>query len=144
MTKSRNKHDNITVLHHYKVHAFNVVIDQQLVKLNDCFSIQTIEVMTLSASLDPRHESFDMSKICRLVEKLYPTKFSSQEQAQLESQLPHYQLHVRNHPELKSLSSLTDLTIGLDTTCKAYAYPMVHRLLRLVITLSVSIATTIF
>lgn len=73
--------------------------------------------MTLCASLlDPRHDSFDISKICTLAEKIYPEDFSSQERAQLESQLPHFQLDVCNHPELKSLSSLADLTVGLVKT----------------------------
>ena len=50
VTKSRNKHNNITVLHHYKADVFNVAIDQQLVELNDRFSVQTTELMTLCAS----------------------------------------------------------------------------------------------
>lgn len=97
--------------------------------------------MTLCASLDPRHDSFDISKICTLVEKFYPEDFSSQERAQLESQLPHFQLDVCNNPELKCLSSLADLTVGLYKTGKAATYSMVVRLLRLVITLPVSTAT---
>ncbi|XP_044335987.1 uncharacterized protein [Triticum aestivum] len=141
VTKSRNKHNNITVLHHYKADVFNVAIDQQLVELNDRFSVQTTELMTLCASLDPRHDSFDISKICMLVDKFYPADFSSQEQARLESQLPHYQLDVCNHPELNSSSSLADLTVALHKTGKASVYPMVDRLLRLVITLPVSTAT---
>ncbi|XP_073353905.1 uncharacterized protein [Aegilops tauschii subsp. strangulata] len=141
VTKSQHKHNKITVLHHYKADVFNVAIDQQLVEINDRFSVQTTELMTLCVSLDPRHDSFDISKICRLVEKLCPADFSSQEQARLESQLPHYQLDVCNHPELKSSSSLADLTVALHKTGKASVYPMVDRLLRLVITLPVSTAT---
>jgi hypothetical protein len=99
-------------------------------------------LMTLCASLDPRHDSFDISKICTLVENFYPEDFSSQERAQLESQLPHFQLDVCNHPELKILSSLADLTVGLVKTGKATTYSMVDRLLWLVITLPVSTTTT--
>ena len=57
---------------------FNVAIDQQLVEINDCFGIQGTELLTLCASLHPRHDSFDVSKICTLVEKFYPEDFSSQ------------------------------------------------------------------
>jgi hypothetical protein len=55
---------------------------------------------------------------------------------------PTLQLDVCNHSELKSLSSLADFTVGLVKTVKATTYSMVDRLLRLVITLSVSAATT--
>lgn len=121
---------------------FNVAIDQQLAEINDRFGIQSTELLRLCASLDPRHDSFDISKICTLVEKFYPEDFSSQERAQLESQLPHFQLDVCNNPELKCLSSLTGLTVALYKTGKAAIYSMVDRLLRLVITLPVSTATT--
>ncbi|KAJ1270479.1 hypothetical protein BS78_06G054800 [Paspalum vaginatum] len=88
VTKSLNKHDNTTVLHQYKVDVFNVAIDQQLVELDNRFSSQATELLALCASLDPRLDSFDISKIN-----------------------------------------------------KASAYPMVDRLLRLVLTLPVSTAT---
>jgi hypothetical protein len=123
--------------HHYKVDVFIVAIDQQLVELNERFGVQTTELLTLCASLDPRHESFDMSKICTLAEKFYPADFSNQERAQLESLLPHFQLDVCNRPDLKSLPSLADLTVGLVKTGKVSMYSMVDRLLRLVITLPV-------
>jgi hypothetical protein len=128
--------------HHYKADVFNVAIDQQLVELNERFGVQTTELLTLCASLDPRHESFDMSKICTLAEKFYPANFSNQERAQFESDLPHFQLDVCNHSDLKSLPSLADLTAGLVKTGKVSMYSMVDRLLRLVITLPVSTATT--
>ena len=49
---------------------------------------------------------------------------------------------VCNHPELSRLPSLADLTVGLVKTGKVSMYSMVDRLLRLVITLPVSTATT--
>lgn len=136
MTKSRNKNDNTTTFHHYKVDVFNVAIDQQLAELEDRFSPQATELLHLSASLDPRLDTFNIANICTLVEKYYPTDFSSQERDQLESQLPHYQIDVCNSPELKELSTLADLTSGLFKTGKysSYPIPMVGKLLRLVLT----------
>ena len=90
MTKSRNKNDNTTTFHHYKVDVFNVAIDQQLAELEDRFSSQATELLSLSASLDPRLDTFNIDNICTLVEKYYPADFSSQERAQLECQLPHF------------------------------------------------------
>ena len=103
VTKSRNKHDNTTVIHHYKVDVFNVAIDQQVIELNDRFSSQVTELLDLCSSLDPRHDAFDKSKICTLVEKFYPADFSSQERDRLECELPHFQLDTLNHPEIKKL-----------------------------------------
>ncbi|XP_022682320.1 zinc finger MYM-type protein 1-like isoform X2 [Setaria italica] len=142
VTKSRNKNDNTTAFHHYKVDVFNVAIDQQLAELEDRFSSQATELLSLCASLDPRLDTFNIDNICTLVEKYYPADFSSQERAQLECQLPHFQIDVCNSPELKELSTLADLTSGLFKTGKYSSYPMVDRLLRLVLTLPVSTATT--
>ncbi|KAJ1287442.1 hypothetical protein BS78_02G010000 [Paspalum vaginatum] len=50
VTKSRNKHDNTTVLHHYKVDVFNVAIDQQLVELENHFSSQATELIALCSA----------------------------------------------------------------------------------------------
>uniref|UniRef100_A0A8I6XU49 HAT C-terminal dimerisation domain-containing protein n=1 Tax=Hordeum vulgare subsp. vulgare TaxID=112509 RepID=A0A8I6XU49_HORVV len=141
VTKSRNKHDNTTVIHHYKVDVFNVAIDQQVIELNDRFSSQVMELLDLCSSFDPRHDAFDKSKICTLVEKFYPADFSSQERDRLECELPHFQLDTFNHPEIKNCKSLADMTKGIIKTGKSSDYPMVERLLRLVITLSVSTAT---
>jgi hypothetical protein len=75
LTKSRNKHDNTTTLHHYEVDVFNVAIDQQLIELEDRFSTQASELLSLCASLDPRCDSFDISKICTFLEKILSCKF---------------------------------------------------------------------
>ena len=94
MTKSRNKHDNTTTLHHYKADVFNVAIDQQLVELNDRFSVQSTELLTLCVSLNPLHDIFDVTKICTLAEKFYPADFSNQNLTRLESQLIHFRMDV--------------------------------------------------
>ena len=59
----------------------------------------------------------------------------------LECELPHFQLDTFNHPKIKNCKSLADLTKGIVKTGKSSDYPMVERLLRLVITLPVSTAT---
>jgi hAT family C-terminal dimerisation region len=142
LTKSRNKHDNTTIEHHYRVDMFATTIDQQLKELNARFGEQSTDLLTLSIALDPRDSSFSISKICTLVEKFYPADFSDQERAQLKRQLPHYQIDIRTHSDLQNSSSLADLTSRLVKVGKASIYPMVDRLLRLVITLPISTATT--
>ena len=89
---------------------FNVAIDQQVIELNDRFSSQVTELLDLCSSLDPRHDAFSKSKICRLVEKFYPADFSSQERDRLECELPHFQLDTFNHPGIKNCNSLANMT----------------------------------
>jgi len=60
----------------------------------------------------------------------------------LRLQLQHYELDVPNHPKLKSMSSIADLCKGLVKTGKSIIYPLVDRLIRLILTLPVSTATT--
>jgi hypothetical protein len=100
------------------------------------------KVLLLCASLNSILGSFDIEKVCSLVETYYPADFSNQERMQLECQLSHFQLDVCNHPELKGLSSLVDLTSGLVKLDKNSSYPMVDKLLRLLLTLPVSNTTS--
>jgi hypothetical protein len=79
LIKSRNKHDNTTIEHHYRVDMFATIIDQQLKELNARFGEQSTKLLTLSIVLDPRDSSFSISKICTLVKKFYPADFSDQE-----------------------------------------------------------------
>jgi hypothetical protein len=123
------------------VDIFAATIDQQLQELNARFSEQSIEFLTLSAVLDPKNDSFNISKVYLLAEKLYPVDFSDQERTQLKCQLPHFQIDICNHLYLKSLTSLADLSSGLVKTGKTKIYPMVDRLMRLVITVPVFTAT---
>ena len=126
MKKSRNKHDNTTILHHYKVDVFNAAIDQQVIELNDRFSSQVTELLDLCSSLNLRHDNFDKKTMCTPVEKFYPADCSSQERDRLECELPNFQLDASNHPEIKNYKSLADLTKGIIKTRKSSEYPMVR------------------
>jgi hypothetical protein len=98
----------------------------------------------LSTALDPRnsYKLFNVEDICLLVDKFYPQDFSDQEKIHLRLQLQHYELDVPNHPKLKSMSSIADLCQGLVETGKSTIYPLVDRLIRLILTLPVSTTTT--
>ncbi|KAL8115118.1 hypothetical protein AgCh_021804 [Apium graveolens] len=130
--------------HHYRVEIFTAVIDQQLQELNYRFSEQMTELLILSASLNPRdgYRSFNIENIYKLADKFYPEDFLGDEKIHLQCELQHYGLDVPVHPDLKNLSTLGDLCHGLVTTGKADMYPLVDRLLRLVLTLPASTATS--
>jgi hypothetical protein len=142
--RGRHQRDHITMEHHYHFDIFNATIDFQLQKLDNRFSEGTMELLTLSSALDPNdaYKSFNINDICRLAEKNYPLDFSEQEKINLGFQLKHFQLDMLHDPKLKNLSSIAELCRGLIETEKSERYHLIDRLIRLVLTLPVSTATT--
>ncbi|XP_042388004.1 zinc finger MYM-type protein 1-like [Zingiber officinale] len=141
--RARHQQDEITVDHHYRVDIFNVVIDSQLQELNSKFNDNTVELIILSSALDPREMriSFRIDDICRLVQKFYPKDFAEYEMLQLRNQFEHFD-HVRQLPDFRTLTTISDLCQWLVKTRKLEIYPLVFRVLTLILTLPVSTATT--
>ncbi|XP_045807663.1 zinc finger MYM-type protein 1-like [Trifolium pratense] len=144
LIRSRRQEDAVTVEHHYRVDLFNAIIDFQLNELNSRFSEQATELITLSTSLNPKNafKSFNARDICSLVEKFYPSDFSIQERIQLEYELQHYEFEVLKDVNFQNLSTIGDFCQKLVETSKSNSYPLIDRVLRLVLTLPVSTATT--
>nr|XP_023898179.1 zinc finger MYM-type protein 1-like [Quercus suber] len=115
--RSRKKRDLVTVEHHYHFDIFNATIDVQLQELDNRFGEQPIELLTLCSALDPMdaYKSFNVDDICSLVEKYYPLDFSERDRI--------------------------ELCRRLVETEKSQVYPLIDRLIRLVLTLAMSTAT---
>ncbi|KAJ9565648.1 hypothetical protein OSB04_001614 [Centaurea solstitialis] len=139
--RSRRKKDNVTIEHHYRVDVFIAAVDSQLQELKSRFNEFVTELLGLSVALDPK-KSFDIEDICKLAKTYYPLGFTEQQQIQLKLELKHYNLDVPNHPQLKNVCTLSELCRGLQQTEKSKIYPLVDRLVRLILTLPVSTATT--
>ncbi|GJY83678.1 zinc finger MYM-type protein 1-like protein [Tanacetum coccineum] len=137
--RTRNKKDDVTVEHHYRVDVFIVAIDSQLQELNNRFNESVSELLRLSVTLDPK-KSFNADDICKLVTKYYPLDFTEQERIELRLELQHFKLD--SDPKLKNVSSLSALCRGLQETEKSEMYPLIDRLIRLILTLPVSTATS--
>ncbi|KAH9752035.1 TTF-type domain-containing protein [Citrus sinensis] len=118
--------------------------DFQLMELNSRFSEQTVELLTLSSALDPvdGFKSFDIDNICSLAEKFYPHDFTPNEVLALRRELEHYQIDVLSHPRFQNMASLFELCRRFVETMKSQHYLLIDRLIRLVLTLPVSTATT--
>ncbi|XP_071911753.1 uncharacterized protein [Coffea arabica] len=142
--RSRGHHDEISVEHYYRVDIFIATIDYQLQELHSRFNDHTVELLVLSTALDPRNGFmlFKIDDICKLAEKFYPNDFMEQELVRLRIELQHFELDIPNHPELQELSGIHELCQGLVKTRKSVMYPLIDRLIRLVLTLPVSTATT--
>ena len=128
--------------HHYHFDIFNVTIDVQLQVLDNRFGEQSIELLTLCSALDPKdaYKSFNVDDICRLVEKYYPLDFSERDRTGLKIQLKLFEHDVQNHSKFQNLSTIAKLCRRLVETKKSQVYPLIDRLIRLVLTLLVSIA----
>ncbi|KAH9647563.1 TTF-type domain-containing protein [Citrus sinensis] len=142
--RARRQEDNFTVAEHYRVNLFYVVIDCQLQELSSRFNEHSVQLLILSSALDPREcrESFRIGDVCQLADKFYLADFTDVDKMNLKIQLEHYEYNVVQHPEFKSLSTISDLSQWLVSTRKATIFPLVYRIIVLVLTLPVSTATT--
>ena len=141
-SKRPRKKTNITNMHHYKVNCFNAALDLQLQEFNDRFTEVNTELLTCMASLNHvgAFLGFDKSKLVKLA-KFYPDDFSFMECISLEQQLGIFIDNVRHDQRFKDLKSLGDLALMMVETHKYIAHPLVYRLLKLVLTLSVATAS---
>ncbi|XP_062167014.1 uncharacterized protein LOC133873313 [Alnus glutinosa] len=137
----QNEESFMTMEHHFRIDVFIAAIDFQLQELDNRFSEHAVELLRLSAPLSPQdaYKSFKIDDICSLVEKFYPQDFTEQEKIILRFQLDHYKLDV---PNFQNMSTLSKLCRGLAISGKSKIYNLIDRLIRLVLTLPVSTATT--
>ncbi|GKA63516.1 zinc finger MYM-type protein 1-like protein [Tanacetum coccineum] len=80
--------------------------------------------------------------ICLLVEKCYPADFTEQERVRLKYELELLNISMKENLHLSHISTLAGLCISFVKTEKRKSYCMIDRLIRLVLTLPVSTATT--
>ena len=130
--------------HHCRIDVFLIAIDFQLREMNSKFKENVVELLILSSALDPRDDyvSFKVDDICKLANKFYPEDFTEQEKLHLKFQLELFELDVRQNSDLQKVSTISELCQVLVKTRKSIIYPLVDRLIRLVLTLPVSTATT--
>ncbi|XP_012840864.1 PREDICTED: zinc finger MYM-type protein 1-like [Erythranthe guttata] len=126
--------------------VFILILMKEVMRITDvlCQALQQMELLTLSLALDPSnsYKSFNEDDICTLVEKYYPQDFTERERLLLKFQLQHYYLDVIKHPNLCQISTLAALCEGLAERKKFEIYYLVDRLIRLILLLPVSTATT--
>ncbi|KAK9727268.1 hypothetical protein RND81_05G269900 [Saponaria officinalis] len=143
LTIFRQPKDRVTNLHYFRYDVFIAAIDSQLHELDFRFNDEMIELLSLSSYLDPKRkfQNFKAHDIYKLVSKFYPADFTEQEMLNLKSQLDIFLLEIKEHPQLDSLKSISNLYRWLVETDKGEIYYLIDRLVRLVLTLPLSTAT---
>ncbi|GAV76546.1 Dimer_Tnp_hAT domain-containing protein, partial [Cephalotus follicularis] len=127
-------------------HATGVVLDN--ISTDGCNNLivneSMVELLILSSAFDPKDsfKSFSVDKICNPVSKFYPEDFTEQEQIRLPYELQHYAVDIFQHPNFDNIFTLSELCQRLAESEKSVIYPLVDRLIRLVLTLPVSTAIT--
>ncbi|XP_058006624.1 uncharacterized protein LOC131182021 [Hevea brasiliensis] len=113
-------------------------------ELNVRFKEDMMESLILNSSLDPRDgfRSFRIDDVFSLANKFYSKDFSEQEKLHLRYQLEHFELDIQHDSEMQKLSTISELCQYLVKSRKSTIYPLINRLVRLVLTLLVSTATT--
>lgn len=140
----KRKGDPITLNHHYRFDIFTDTLDVIIQEMNYRFDESAVELLKLGSALDPRngYESFNIDDICKLVEKFYPADFTDQEKSHIRYQLQVFQLDIQSNKLFEEVSNLPELCQFLSKTGKAKIYNLVDRLVRLILTLPVSTATS--
>ncbi|KAL9691141.1 hypothetical protein QQ045_011560 [Rhodiola kirilowii] len=117
-------------------------IDSQLQELNNRFNDDSVELIILSSALDPKElrTTLRVDDICKLVEKFYPLDFDEDERTSLRMELQHFEL-VRQLPEFNTLTEISELCRWLMRTRKSNMFPLLYKVITLILTLPVSTAT---
>ncbi|XP_042753304.2 uncharacterized protein LOC111915266 [Lactuca sativa] len=142
--RPRKTDNHVTFEHFYRVDLFTATLDKQLHELNSRFNDQAMELLSLSSTLVSKEHPkvIKLDQICRLVEKYYPEDFTEQERIQLRYQLEIFNIDMTKNPKLSGVSTIADLWKGLVETQKRETYYLLDRVVRLILTLPVSTATT--
>ena len=134
----------VTLEHNYRVNILNAIIDFQLAELDNRFTEQSLELLILSATFDPRDnfQSFKIEDVCSLALKFYPEDFETIEMLALEMECGYFVVDIRRDTRFENTTSVAHLCRRLVETRKSEFFPMIYRLICLVLTLPVSTATT--
>ncbi|XP_074293418.1 uncharacterized protein LOC141620450 [Silene latifolia] len=102
-----------------------------------------MEIHTLGASFDPRHNfrAFKSKDVSKLAGKYYPQDFSSNDRHALYLECGFFVADVQNDSKFKNTTSVSDLCRRMVEFDKNWLYPMIYRLICLILTLPVSTTT---
>ncbi|KAL9668363.1 hypothetical protein QQ045_002744 [Rhodiola kirilowii] len=138
-----HQQNRITIEHYYRVDIFYTMIDSQMQELNNRFNDDNVELIILSSALDPEElrTTLRVDDICKLVEKFYPIDFDEDERTSLRMELQHFDL-VRKLPDSNTLTEISELCQWLTRIRKSNMFPLIYKVITLILTVSVSTATT--
>ncbi|PRQ47226.1 putative HAT dimerization domain, ribonuclease H-like domain-containing protein [Rosa chinensis] len=88
------------------------------------------------------NDTFRYEDLCNLALKFYPMDFSSSDMLALDMECGYFLTDIQRDPRFAKTTSVSDLCRRLVESRKSAFFPMIYRLICLVLTLPVSTATT--
>ena len=129
---------------YYKLEVFFPVIDKLQCELDFRFNDELSRIMEVASCLQPKDSfrRFDPESIMRL-SLVYETDFPETDRVALYSELRNFKSIVGFHPDFRSgIETIGDVLAALISTGLQETFPGICRILRLVLTLPVSTAST--
>ncbi|KAI3462487.1 hypothetical protein Pfo_019150 [Paulownia fortunei] len=119
-----HKGNPIILEHHYQIDIFTGTIDSILQEMSYRFDENRVKLLRLNSTLDTRdgYKSFNINNICKLL-KLF-------------------EFDIRRNIHFQNMSTLSELCQVLSKTWETMNFYLVDRLIKLILTLPVSTATT--
>jgi hypothetical protein len=140
---SRRMRQFVKCYHHYHVDIFSALIDSITTDINSRFSKSSVEILRCIACLDPSDSfsKFDHGMLLRLAET-YSYDFSTPDCEILKEQLHMFILNMRSTSKFSSCRDLPTLSVKMVQTEAHLIFPLVYRLIELLLILPVARATT--
>ncbi|XP_042012418.1 uncharacterized protein LOC121760887 [Salvia splendens] len=129
---SKRNGSNIKNYHHYRVEIFCQVVDLLTQEMENRFSEASTDLL-----------SFELGGLDKLVHlaTLYPKDFTSTQHTELFKQLETFVVVVRRDARLNGIEDLASLSQKIVETKKDKVFPLVYRLIELVLILPVATAS---
>ncbi|XP_047953108.1 zinc finger MYM-type protein 1-like [Salvia hispanica] len=132
----------VTNYHYYRVEIFCQVVDSIIQEMRNRFSESSTDLLNCMACLDPRNQfsNFNVDKLVHLA-TLYPKDFSSTEMTILPHQLKSFLIDARRDTRFSDVEDLGTLSKKIVEMMKDGFFPLVYRLIKLVLLLPVATAS---
>ncbi|CAM8914111.1 unnamed protein product [Rhodiola kirilowii] len=127
---------------HFRIDIYYQVIDRIGQEMENRFSESTTELLTCIGCLDPKNSfsNFNHSKIIRLAE-LYPQEFSVCALMELEEELKGWICEMRENEKFVVLQDMGEVARKMVKVGYHTAFPLVYRIIELVLVLPVATST---
>ena len=140
--RSRKK-TNPTNYQHYRYDCLNPIIDLQLTEFSDRFNEVNSQLLTHIAAFNPKNsfEAFKSESLMELAKSYHPDDFNSTQLKDLDRELNIYIDNMRADERFADLNTISELARLMVGTKKHLAFPLVYRLLKLVLVLPIATAS---
>ncbi|CAM8944628.1 unnamed protein product [Rhodiola kirilowii] len=127
---------------HFRIDIYYQVIDRIGQEMDNHFSESTTELLTCIGCLDPKNSfsNFNIPKIIRLAE-LYPQEFSMCDLMELEEELKGWFYEMTENEKFSVLQDMGKVARKMVKVGYHTAFPLVYRIIELVLVLPVATST---